>query len=464
MKIILTESNLKPPLTAIRKHFFVATVTLGVFASVLSTSMLITSFIEISSTFNVPLSTFHIRSVLFFAIFAINLPLFGSMCEDIGPKRQFICGLCLFMFATFMCSFSSTWAWFVFFQCLQALADSLIVSTMSILFRLYIPEENLGWAFGFQSAILSSAGLLGPPIGAFLTSIYGWQSIYTLLTLISFVAFVLTYFSIPNDSKYFKKLDILQRHPFENTLYIFIGFIIIFMLTELNSLYWILIILPCLLLALFRLNLVERDRKKPHIISINGTREYYNNLLRVFLIYTSSNILFLFFPTLIRELYHVDSIQLGVIITLDALIPLCLGIYIGKLIDKFPYLLLKTGLLLNVIIFLIILTLPIDAGIVSFSIIYLLIGLVAALVTPSQWKIAFFSIPKINSGKFTGLYLMIQFLSGGIASVMYVFFSKYSLQNNLYLLNFLMFCCMGLNLTVFVNICWKIKGQEEETF
>ena len=104
-------------------RLLIVAIALGVFASVMSTSMLSIAFPELVQSFRISYTTLQLRNILFFSIFAVGLPFFGKIADRVGARRQLFAGIGLFCAATVASGFARNWHLFLACQALQALAD-----------------------------------------------------------------------------------------------------------------------------------------------------------------------------------------------------------------------------------------------------------------------------------------------------------------------------------------------------
>jgi MFS transporter, DHA2 family, metal-tetracycline-proton antiporter len=130
-----------------KQYLLILSISIGVFASVMSSTMLSIAFPDIVDSFRISYSSLQIRNILFFAIFATGLPLFGRLADRVSPKSLMSIGLLLFCLSSFLSGFLHHWYSFLVFQSFQAVADSMIVPAQVVLIRKLFPKDKMGWAF-----------------------------------------------------------------------------------------------------------------------------------------------------------------------------------------------------------------------------------------------------------------------------------------------------------------------------
>lgn len=442
----------------LRDYLIVLSIVLSVFASVMSSFMLILSYPEIMNFFGVTLKEFHWRTFLFFSSFAVGLPFFGTAIQKIGAKRQFFWGMSVFLIATLGSALSFEWHVFLFFQISQGLADAMMVSTMPVLIRKFISTDRLGWAFGLQSAILSLSSLLGPSLGNVITFYWGWESIFYLLFCITLCALILSYIILsPLKGEIVKGISL----PYINALTLFCCFL---------SLQWLvstqdykqpalLICLTCLLLFVSkesrnRAILIPKEILKnfPFIICV----------IFIFCIAMVTNLIFFFIPGFLQSYLGFSSINLGWIIAANTLIPIILSTYFGKLSDHSPHLMLIIGILFYLLALFIFSFLYLDLNLWILAALYMMIGFASSLSSPAQMKITISSIPKSLTGPYMGFYYFVQFSTGSVATFVFMMFtseessSKTMMPNDFH--SMLIFCSIVMVMLLALGIIRTYKG------
>ncbi|MBJ6363194.1 MFS transporter [Paenibacillus sp. GCM10012307] len=398
------------------EKFLIITIGISVFAGVMSTSMITIAFPDLVFDFKIDYSTLQIRNILFFSFFAAGLPLFGSIADRVGPKKLVQFGLTLFILSNIVSGFSINWAIFLVAQSLQAISDSMIVPALVLLIRQSFKDEKIGWAFGWFSATLASATLIGPALGGGIVEYTSWRYIFLALTLFSLVSLMLGTLILPKDGKRNRNKQI----PFMNTvsLVLFLCFFQ-FSLVASSSIF-LTVSLVVALLSLSMLLFLETRNKVNKIFPAGAfnNKIFVVSLIRVFLLFLVSNAMILIIPSLMRDHFGLSPDVIGLIIIIESIIAISLAGFAGKLADlnalktmTFGFIPILSGLVLLQ------LTSNININpIILFVLFFLCIGLGSTFASPALNKIAMLSVPKEETGSYMGLFQMIQFGTGAFAS------------------------------------------------
>jgi EmrB/QacA subfamily drug resistance transporter len=132
--------------------------------------------------------------ILVYAVLLITAGRFGDMY---GPKRMFMSGLVLFTIASALCGLAQDPTQLIIFRVVQGVGGALLTpQSLSIITSIFPPERR-GAAFGIWGAVAGVAAVVGPTLGGFLTTQFGWRSIFYVNVPIGVVAVVLAFLLMP---------------------------------------------------------------------------------------------------------------------------------------------------------------------------------------------------------------------------------------------------------------------------
>ncbi len=119
------------------------------------------------------------------------VPFFGRISDVLGRKRLFIAGVLSFAGASLLAAFSQSILWLIGARILQAFGGALITSNVLAIITDTFPPGKRGTAMGLQTILLSGGAAIGPTLGGFLVTHFGWQSVFLLNVPIGVIAAVL---------------------------------------------------------------------------------------------------------------------------------------------------------------------------------------------------------------------------------------------------------------------------------
>ncbi|MET0386814.1 MAG: MFS transporter [Polyangiales bacterium] len=124
----------------------------------------------------------------------------GRVADVLGPLVALRIGMCLQALGALVALVSSQLGWLVAARSCTAAGGALVIPASLALLRVRTPEATRGRMFGWQSASISLAAALGPPLGGELLQRFGWRSLFVAqLTLFVVSAIGLVLDAPPRD-------------------------------------------------------------------------------------------------------------------------------------------------------------------------------------------------------------------------------------------------------------------------
>jgi EmrB/QacA subfamily drug resistance transporter len=103
---------------------------------------------------------------------------FGRMADVWGRKRIYALGFGIFGLASFLCGLATSLPALVVFRVLQGFGGAMLVSNSMAVLTACFPDSERGRALGLNSTVTAVASLVGPSLGGFLISEFGWRSVF----------------------------------------------------------------------------------------------------------------------------------------------------------------------------------------------------------------------------------------------------------------------------------------------
>jgi MFS family permease len=104
----------------------------------------------------------------------------GSIADRIGYSRALNVGRWLFLAGALAGGLAPALFVVVIGRLLMAIGGSLIIPTAMALVRVAVPESRRGRAFGTLGAVLGGAAAIGPALGAWMSTHFGWRSLFII--------------------------------------------------------------------------------------------------------------------------------------------------------------------------------------------------------------------------------------------------------------------------------------------
>lgn len=193
-------------------HFFFLLVMILIGSvSLLGTDIYLPALPEMCNCFNC--SQIQIQSS--FTLYLLGLALcqlvYGMLADRFGRKRIIMIALTIFILASYFCARSETLTEFLIFRALQSIG----AGAGSVINRAIIADRfNKTEAAGIFSTIFPFIGLsaaIGPLLGGYLCSYFGWRSIFYFMMGFGFLVCLLVLIFLRESKKI--QAEPLAKHP-----------------------------------------------------------------------------------------------------------------------------------------------------------------------------------------------------------------------------------------------------------
>jgi EmrB/QacA subfamily drug resistance transporter len=132
----------------------------------------------ISSEFSMDAVSLGWVSTAYLLASAVFLVPFGRIADIYGRKKIFSLGLIIFTTASLVMVFSVSPAMIIFLRVVQGMGGALIFGTAVAILTSVTPPGERGKALGIYTTAVYLGLSMGPFLGGFLTSSFGWRSIF----------------------------------------------------------------------------------------------------------------------------------------------------------------------------------------------------------------------------------------------------------------------------------------------
>ena len=134
----------------------------------------------------------------------------GRLGDRFGQARMFQLGISVFVLAALAASLAPSLAVLLIARAVQGLGAAMLTpQTMAVINRIF-PQDARGPALGVWGAVGSVASLVGPVLGGFIISTFGWRGIFVLHLPLGIAALVLSALWVPKLPVYARSIDKLS--------------------------------------------------------------------------------------------------------------------------------------------------------------------------------------------------------------------------------------------------------------
>jgi DHA2 family multidrug resistance protein len=153
-------------------------ITAANFMNVLDTTIAVVSLPAISGSLGATPSQGAWVLTSYSVCLAVILPLSPWISRRYGEIRTFVASVIMFSITSMLCGIAPNFESLILFRALQGLSSGLIVPlSQTLVLRVYPPAQH-GFAIGLWSVTSTTAPVLGPLIGGYITDNFGWPWIF----------------------------------------------------------------------------------------------------------------------------------------------------------------------------------------------------------------------------------------------------------------------------------------------
>jgi len=192
------------------RWYVMAVVFIGSFMAPLDSSIVNIALPTLTKYFSVGITTVEWVVMAYLLTTSALLLSAGRLGDMVGHKRIYITGFLAFTAASALCGFAGSIAQLVFFRVVQALGATCMMSTSPAILTDAFPPYERGKALGMIGVAVAIGLTVGPFLGGFLVSHFGWRWIFFVNIPIGLIVSALAFFILKEGTKdASKRFDIL---------------------------------------------------------------------------------------------------------------------------------------------------------------------------------------------------------------------------------------------------------------
>lgn len=189
-----------------RRYLIFAAVILTLLTASLSATAIAVAFPQIISSFNTSL-------IVAGWVISVNslasttaMPLAGKICEVWGIKKTFLICICLFTIGSLLCSLAPNIELLILFRFIQGIGMGGFLPTGTAIIANEF-RNSRQQAIGSMSAAFAIGQIVGPNLGGWLTTAFGWQSTFWIFVPFGLLALIAAVLIVPKTEGKPGKLD-----------------------------------------------------------------------------------------------------------------------------------------------------------------------------------------------------------------------------------------------------------------
>ena len=247
-----------------RKWWVLLAVGIGTFMSALDTSVVNIVLPVVSRDFVSDVATIEWVVTIYLLVVSGLLLSFGRLGDLRGNKPIYVLGFVLFITGSALAGLAPNEFALIGFRAFQALGAAMIFANAPAILTKNFPAEQRGQALGLQGMMTYLGLTVGPSLGGWLTTQFGWRAVFYINIPVGLLALLLTQRVIPRDppKENAERFDLVGAATFMTGLVL-----LLLALNQGNAWGWTSpLVLSILIIALFVLGIfifVERRVQMP---------------------------------------------------------------------------------------------------------------------------------------------------------------------------------------------------------
>ncbi|MFJ7731758.1 MFS transporter [Lysinibacillus sp. NPDC097231] len=146
---------------------------------------------KIAEDLNVSLATAGQLITIFALVYAISAPILLSLTAKVERKRLFLISLFIFTLGNLMTYFSTTFLIVMIARIFTAMSTALVIVLALTIATKIVEPRHRAKALGLVFVGVSSALVIGVPMGIFVTEAFGWRAMFLGIALLSTISMIL---------------------------------------------------------------------------------------------------------------------------------------------------------------------------------------------------------------------------------------------------------------------------------
>jgi MFS family permease len=166
-----------PNIPTWRLTLLITSLCLGLFLSLLDTSIVATALYSISTSFSSPHTTTWVALSYTLSYLSFAVP-FANLSDVIGRRAAWLLAFTIFFAFSLACGFAKTLWQLVGFRAVQGVGGSGLYSLTMIILPEIVKEEKRKWIGAVVGLVVAVAGVMGPVVGGVITRFTSWRWVF----------------------------------------------------------------------------------------------------------------------------------------------------------------------------------------------------------------------------------------------------------------------------------------------
>ncbi|MGN6700142.1 MAG: MFS transporter, partial [Thermomicrobiales bacterium] len=161
------------------RYVFFGLAALGVLMGSIDSTIVAVALPQLTTDLHAPLAWVGWTLTAYQLVQVIMLPVAGKLSDSLGRKRVFLDSVAMITVGSLLCALAPSIGFLIVFRAIQALGGGgLMPSAVGIISDQF--KEQRAQAIGLFTSIFPIGGIIGPNLGGYLLTHWGWRSLFTI--------------------------------------------------------------------------------------------------------------------------------------------------------------------------------------------------------------------------------------------------------------------------------------------
>jgi EmrB/QacA subfamily drug resistance transporter len=183
-----------------RPYAVLASIGIGTFMSALDGSVVNTVLPFLRAQLRTDVATIEWVSTVYLLVVSALLLGVGRAGDLYGQKRLYVGGFILFVIGSAVCGLSRNVGMLIGMRGLQAVGAAMLFASGPAILTRTFPPERRGRALGALATFTYLGLTVGPALGGWLATAFGWRSVFYINIPIGLVGIVMAWRALPHDA------------------------------------------------------------------------------------------------------------------------------------------------------------------------------------------------------------------------------------------------------------------------
>jgi len=177
--------------------WILVTCALGGFMPVLDSGVVNLILPNLSKYFGTSLSTIEWTTMAYLLVISGLVIAIGRFGDLYGHKRIYLGGYVIFTAASLLCGLAPSVWMLIIFRGLQAIGGGMLAAMSPAIITATVTPASRGRALSVSAVAMGAGTILGPVLGGFLTTHFGWRSVFMINIPVGMIGFWMAQRTIP---------------------------------------------------------------------------------------------------------------------------------------------------------------------------------------------------------------------------------------------------------------------------